>query len=570
MSSIRHTPEIARILALPRRTFTPAELDALADELTEILRTPTGKMRLRPVQAWALYDAGTAGGLLGSIGVGEGKTLISLLVAFVLQARRPMLLLPAGLIENAHRARERMARHFIVPKNIRLFSYDMLGRDEYKDELTTYQPDLLVCDEVHRLKNMGAAVTKRVDRWMTAHPETHFVGMSGTIMRDSLEDFAHIIRWALKDNAPIPARDEEVALWAKALANPRDAVDELEQPDPGALVELCPDIELRQQDPLTAARKGFRARMVETPGVVTTAGEGERVDCSIYLTIEIAKVNEVTDQHFAKLREWEMPNGDLLENGNEVWRHARELALGFHYEWRVPAPDDWLDARKAWSAFVREVLSRSRTLDSPEEVVNAVDAGHLPKGEGLLATWRAVKDTFKPDTIAVWHDDSVLKRCAQWAKQPGIIWVEHTLFAERLSRETGIPYFGESGFSADGVYIEDADGDKPLIASIRANRDGKNLQHKWFRNLVVSPPDGWDAWQQMIGRTHRPGQKADAVIVDVLWGCKEHVTAWDRAIAGTLAARDTVGTDQETYRLLLALPDAVIPQAPTSRKRWTK
>ena len=65
----------------------------------------------------------------------------------------------------------------------------------------------------------------------------------------------------------------------------------------------------------------------------------------------------------------------------------------------------------------------------------------------------------------------------------------------------------------------------------------------------MSPPDGWDVWQQTIARTHRPGQKADEVTVDVLIGCREHVKAWRSAIAGTYAARDTVGG---TPKLLLA------------------
>ncbi len=72
----------------------------------------------------------------------------------------------------------------------------------------------------------------------------------------------------------------------------------------------------------------------------------------------------------------------------------------------------------------------------------------------------------------------------------------------------------------------------------------------------------------MIGRTHRPGQKADSVEIDVLWGCTEHVNAWRNALAGTYAARDTTGSDDPAaYKLLLA--DVVIPD--TSRlggARW--
>jgi hypothetical protein len=568
--AVRATPELARILALPRRHFSNEDLEALADELTALLRTPTGRMRLRRVQALALHDIGTCGGLLGSIGVGEGKTLISLLAAFVLGAHRPMLLLPASLIEGAQRAMLEMRRHWLVPKTLRVFSYEKLGRDEYQNELIAYDPDALICDEVHRLKNRDAAVTKRVSRFMAAKPETPFVGMSGTIMRDSLHDFAHLLRWALKGNAPIPSHSNELDQWAMALDAAKTIEAELEQPDPGALKALTP---VANPD-ISDIRRGFRARLNDTPGVVSTAGEGERVDCSIYLTAHVTKVKPLTEQHFTTLRKKaERPDGKPFERGADIWACARQLALGFHYEWRDPPPEDWLEARKEWSAFVREVLSRSRTLDSPLQVVNAIDAGtlteaRLEEGRELLSDWRAVRDTFDPVTVAVWHDDSILRLCGQWANEPGIIWVEHQQFGERLSRETGLPFFGESGLDKDGVFIEDAEGS--IIASIRANRDGKNLQHKWCRNLVVSPPDGWDAWQQLIARTHRPGQKADAVVVDVLWGCLEHLRAWDNALEGTYTARDMTGSDDAAaYKLLLALPDAEIPD--TSRLsgyRW--
>src|SRR6185312_5900991 len=51
--------------------------------------------------------------------------------------------------------------------------------------------------------------------------------------------------------------------------------------------------------------------------------------------------------------------------------------------------------------------------------------------------------------------------------------------------------------------------------------------------------------EQSIGRTHREGQTADAVEVDIFLGCREHWDALDGARAQARAERDTIpGSDQ--------------------------
>ena len=73
-SQITATEEFRRIQNLPRRVWTPAEAEKLADDMTQVLKTPKGTMRLRPIQAVALAELAMYGGLLGPIPVGEGKT----------------------------------------------------------------------------------------------------------------------------------------------------------------------------------------------------------------------------------------------------------------------------------------------------------------------------------------------------------------------------------------------------------------------------------------------------------------------------------------------------------------
>jgi len=553
--AIRATEDFERIHALPRRVPAlagPAS-DALVDALTSYLRTPSGTMRLRPLQALALHDIGTCGGGFLPLDVGEGKTLISLLAPYVLDAKRPLMLLPANLIGKTARERESLAAHWRIPNHIRLMSYQMLGLADYAMELEQYGPDVIVADECHKLKNKDAAVTRRVARYVDRHPDTRFVAMTGTIMRKSLKDFARVLRWCLKDGAPVPLDDAELDLWAECLDEDADGFS---RPSPGALLHWATDADVEAYGDHVAARRGFRRRLRETPGIVASADTGTEVvrpdGAPVRLEIRALRydVSRVTTDHFQRLRkEMVTPDGWVLWEAAQVWMHAKELAIGFHGIWDPRPPDEWRNARREWFAFVREVLSRSRTYDSPEHVAQACDAGKLPTR--ALEAWRAVKDTFTPNPVPVWHDDSALRVAAAWMRKgPGIVWTEHVAFARRLSEMTGAVYYGAKGFSDDGRFVDDGDADGCVIVSVDANREGRNLQHKWSRNLVTSPAEGADLWQQLIGRTHRPGQAAPVVTVDVFLGCAEHARAWAKATAGAVSIRDTVGSES---KLLVAL-----------------
>lgn len=538
---ITETPELRRIKNLPTRTWSDADANKLASDLTELLKTPQGKWKLRTVQAIALYEMGTYGGLFGPIRVGGGKTLTTLLAPYVLEAKRPILLLPAALIEKTERERRELAKHWRIPVNLRIMSYEMLGRVQAAETLTFYKPDLIISDESHKLKNKRAGVTRRVARYMREHPDTKFVALSGTVMKGSIRDFAHILRWCLKDGAPIPKTEGELEEWADSLD---EKVNPLNRINPGPLTTLAPAM---GADELQVARRAFQARLCSTPGVVATKA-GEDVDCSLYIRALKYDVSPITDKHFHTLRsKWETPDGWALSEAVGVWRHSRELAIGLHYAWSPRPPEEWVNRRREWAAFVRETLSHSRTLDTELQVAMACDAGQLD-GEALRA-WRAVRDTFKPNPVPCWHDDSALLACEAWMKQgPGIVWCEHVFFAEELSKRTGVPYFGANGVDKTGLPIEKADPTKPLIASIAANSTGRNLQ-AWSRNLITACPTGAAQWEQLLGRTHRDGQQADQVEVDLLIGCAEHIDGWTRALSAAAASEDTLG---HTQKLLVA------------------
>jgi hypothetical protein len=313
-------------------------------------------------------------------------------------------------------------------------------------------------------------------------------------------------------------------------------------------------------DDLTLARQAFQRRLLQTPGVVATPGD--QVACSLYISAIPLACNDATEANFKTLRTlWETPTGLALTEAVDVWRHARELSLGLHYEWDPPAPSEWLNARRTWAAFVRETLRYSRTLDTELQVANAVRSGEIQSDE--LNEWALIRPSFTPNPVPRWHDESALAACQAWLKHPGIVWCEHTFFAEELAKRSGCPYYGARGETSDGATIEDAHG--PIIASVAANSTGRNLQ-RWHRNLVTSCPSTATTWEQLIGRTHRDGQAADEVTVDVLVGCFEHLNGMAQARESAQMALDMMGQPQKLLLADMDWPDV----SPGMGYRWAK
>jgi len=331
---VPHTPELDRVLALPRRDWSHGA-EELARRVTDLLRSPVAcracggqrehgrpngqpcplrhiPLSLRPHQAVGLVESAMYQGSLLPIGVGKGKTLIWLLLAYVLESKRPMLVCPAGLIPKAERNWRELAVYWLIPNWLRMISYEVLGRVSAKDELTNFAPDLLGFDEVHRLKSRKAAVTRRIEVHIEHHryhekrnkqcrlceqgiapmalvhvnDPTHLsgrtrlrvVGMSGTITTKSLRDFMHIMRWCVPEHFCAPHSYVEQDTWRLALD---EGVNVVSRVEPGALLKFCDERENDAPDALTAARRGYARRLRETPGIVVTTDDTVRASLQI-------------------------------------------------------------------------------------------------------------------------------------------------------------------------------------------------------------------------------------------------------------------------------------------------
>lgn len=574
---VQDSRDLQRILELPRREplvrsrGDTRELDPALEAITAALEAKLGKgdaacscapricaRHLLPVQAWALHEGPLAGGILGPIGVGDGKTLLDLLMPMVMpDCRVAVLLVPASLVKQLVTVDwEFYGQHWHLPNRaggrwfwpnrpvVHVMSYDKLSREEGTVLLESLKPDLIIGDEIHMV--LGRSVRAQRFKKFCAAKKPRVCGWSGTLTKRSLRDYAPVSALALGDGAPTPLHWPTVDEWA-------DALDPLDFPaPPGALRRLC--------DPGETAHDGFRRRLVTTRGVIASPDVGNCQASLVFHQRDVTVPPAVEAAISEVERSWQRPDGEELVDVLSVARCARELASGFFYRWRWPRMEPpevierWLAARKAWHRELREKLKSPKPhLDSPLLCAKAAIRfmagydGPLPVWDsGTWPEWVEVRDTAKPETQAVWVDEFLARDAADWlGKHTGICWYEHDAFGRRVAELSRCPLYGPGEDASVQILREDAS--RSIVASARAHGTGKNLQ-SFSTQLVATPPSDGAAWEQLIGRTHRQGQKADEVSVYVYRHTDAVRNALDRArmLAGHI--QGTFGGSQKLLR----------------------
>lgn len=529
-AGVKHSPEFQRIIEIPKRRYTEEETAYIVAQLTEALRTPLGQMILRAAQAIALLEIGMYRGLLGPIRVGGGKTLISLLAAYVLGAVRPLLVLPANAIDPTRERQRLLSEHWRIPYWLHFVSYESLGRPSHATFLEDLNPDCIIGDEIHMGANPKAGVTRRLKRFIRGDKSTGLGGhdipviaLSGTLTKRSLKNYTHLSDWALGPLSPLPRTWADTEQWADVIDERKDdyRASKKERFKAGALVYFSNGIEDR-----TSIREGFATHLLSSPGVVGTFDPGPTCSLEVHRVTVPAPLG--IRQAFWDLRKhWATPDGWPLMGGLEKNKAARQMALGFYYRPKKRPPEDWLNARRAWHQFVRHTIQYNHMgIDTEATVALACVHGKLD--DTVYKAWKALKPTFKLEQEAVWIDGYVIEAAAAWlAEAQGIVFCEHIEFAEILSDLTGIPYFGEHATNKQCGHLEQYGG-KPAIASLQSCHKIWNLQ-AWNRGLIAGLPGSGQWWEQLLGRFHRDGQEADLVQFDCLIQCLEHCNAKDQA-----------------------------------------
>lgn len=490
-----------RILALPR---------GVQVEPSPLIQKWAPKLRSVQIEALATAEALPAPmGIFGDISVGGGKFLISLLLPRVLGIKRAVVFTNPELIAQSARETSRWTEAFpeILGYVPRFVSYAKLSHPDSADLLRELSPALIIADEAHTLCGRGNARTLRIVDYMVKSPMVRFCAMSGSFARKSVRDLQHLAELCLRDGAWVPLSKDVIQQWAEVLDY--GAVPSAEQ-----TARLAPLMRWAgKDDPLDAYRERYRS----TPGVVIA----ETCGVPSGLTVEMPTMQAPPEIENAleTLREtWNLPDGTELVDALEFARHSATLAVGFYYRPIFPTGEEarehvrtWMDTRREWQRALNTQINYMRWsgLDSPARVEAACEAGRAhPDTLAAYAKWVGIRDSWEPSSEVVWLTRAVVEGAVRHLRRRGrgLLWYQSRAIEQALE-EAGLPVFGAG---------TDAPSDRIDVAalSIRSHGTGKNLQ-AWSYNLVLEPPAGATAWEQLIGRTHRPGQTADTTEIEV-------------------------------------------------------
>lgn len=582
--------EMQRICDLPIEPvkWTPEQVDIFTykNALAEVYERG---WRFFEPQARAIdaYDR-VAGGLY-AIGVGWGKTGISVIIAdraWKKGKKRILLLVPPAAQSQLttidlgfwrkhvpiavpfHNLSGRTpSRRLKMVQSGRggcyIMPYSLLSSKDTIDLLKALDPEVVIADETHKIKNFSAARTRRMMAFLTGR-EPEFICMSGTITDRSLDDYHHLAVAALHDGAPLPLSRGLMQAWGAVLDSKPKMPTEAQA---GALMPL---IEWAQDhfpeetfEPTRAGfRKAFRFRLVTTPGVVAT-GDSE-IGTSLTLSnLDIPGKDQVPG--WMELMKWVgrvqdeyvTPNGDEIQHAMHTHKWLSELAAGFYNELIWPEPevlaerkgisleeassriDQSITWHRAWQKYSSELRAHllygypKPGVDTPEAVGTAIRAG---KTHGMpskmVALWHAAKDLdfderVERDARAIRVCPFRVRHAVEWAettyrenkREPrgSILWYYHQEIGEwlcELLRERDLPLIHAPAGSNEELLADKAERNKQsiLVVSISAHNEAKNMQYMQEQYVLQWPRSAKIA-EQMLGRCHRNGQEADELIV---------------------------------------------------------
>lgn len=445
---------------------------------------------------------------------------------------------------------------------IYVFPYSLLSTPDASELIEGIAPGLILCDEAHMLANRQAARTKRLFWYIHARKPLG-VALSGTITSKSVRDYHHIATWCLGNNSPLPLSSSMAEEWGNVI----DA--EATEGNAGGFVSeaagrvMSPLVGwahrnfqgLPSEGGTAAFRTAYRLRLNHTKGIVP--GAADMLGTSLTLTNRPVEDHE-DHPHWPKLAEhinrlqveMRTPSGDEIEHAIHTWKWIYELSAGFYNNLLWPEAGRLAEARAIAAPEAESILERAKEhhangqaysralrrfletntdteVDTPFKVgghihrLPATGAGCRVPGDlvGLWRKWHASDFQGRPDRLS-----SVVRVCdykvtaaVEWALslpkgEGGLIWCHHIEMANWIAEALAL--FGLTVVCRPGDEEVENPANKHKIMVLTAKKycEGKNLQH-FVHQYVAQWPRSAKVAEQLLGRCHRTGQKADELIV---------------------------------------------------------
>ncbi len=363
---------------------------------------------------------------------------------------------------------------------------------------------------------------------------------------------------------------------------------------------------------VSGIRKAYKLRLNHCPGVVSTADSGVGTTLIIKNNVierptndEIARLNKIEAGVLASVT----PNGDPIDHAMNKFSWFYQLSCGFYYRQYWPTPEtvgirknltvskaqEIIEgsqkvhvAHKLYTSALQKWFGESRHrvgLDTPFLVGNSMRKhGAQFVGQKLYNEWMQWKelekemgdDLIERDSEPVRISDYKIDAAVKWAvklkqdsKHAGaIIWYYYneigvwtTEKLEKALNELGMRgqvVHCPAGDEYNRVIIDPKNATKIVVASLKAHGTGKNLQHfqdQWF----LQWPRNCGEAEQVLARTHRPGQKADELVVNLSNSSEFDHRNFAACIRDATYVQQSTGARQ---KLLMAQYDPIPPMFP--------
>jgi hypothetical protein len=298
--------EVRRITSLPISSgLTPEQVEYIESVMLTSKARMGGK-HLLYTQACAINEYLLAGGLFGPIGVGYGKTGISLMIANIaftrlenpikkilllvpprlehqllkvdLKTWREMTPLQYGVIDiigKGAELRKRLARS--GRQGLYIMSYSQLQIKDGEDRIHDINPGMIIADEAHNISgSKRSARSRRVFDYLRKYPKTETVFLSGTLSNKSIIEYHDAAKFSLKDNCFLPLNSSLTKEWVKCIDAQATKEGNFTLPS-GSAALMRPLIEwYRQQTGIQVEntpvgyREAYNHRLMTCPGVHST------------------------------------------------------------------------------------------------------------------------------------------------------------------------------------------------------------------------------------------------------------------------------------------------------------